>query len=61
VRLDPRLDKLVPLNVKIEKIAGGHQWVEGPVWNRKESYLLFSDVGKNSVYKWRNGKGESLF
>jgi gluconolactonase len=61
VRLDPRLDKLVPLNVKIEKIAGGHQWVEGPVWNRKEGYLLFSDVGKNSVYKWRNGKGESLF
>jgi hypothetical protein len=28
VRLDRRLDKLVPLNVKIEKIAGGHKWVE---------------------------------
>jgi gluconolactonase len=60
-RLDPRFDKLVPLDVKIEKIAGGHKWVEGPVWNRKEGYLLFSDVGKNSVYKWHNGKGENLF
>jgi gluconolactonase len=61
VRLDARFDRLVPLNVTIEKIAGGHQWVEGPVWNRKEGYLLFSDVGKNSVYKWQEGKGESLF
>jgi gluconolactonase len=61
VRLDPRFDKLVPLDVKIEKIVGGHKWVEGPVWNRKEGYLLFSDVAKNSVYKWQDGKGESLF
>jgi gluconolactonase len=60
-RLDPRFDKLVPLHVKIEKITGGHKWVEGPVWNRKEGYLLFSDVPKNSVYKWQDGKGESLF
>jgi gluconolactonase len=61
VRLDPRFDKLVPLDLKIERIAGGHKWVEGPVWNRKEGYLLFSDVAKNSVYKWQDGKGESLF
>lgn len=61
VRLDPRFGKLVPLNVKIEKIAGGHKWVEGPVWNRKEDYLLFSDVANNAVYKWQDGKGETLF
>jgi gluconolactonase len=61
VRLHPRFDNLVPLNVKIEKIAGDHKWVEGPVWNRKEGYLLFSDVPNNSIYKWQEGKGESLF
>ena len=61
VRLDRRFDKLVPLNVKIEKIAGGHKWVEGPVWNRKEGYLLFSDIPNNSIYKWQEGRGESLF
>jgi sugar lactone lactonase YvrE len=44
VRLAPRFDKLVPLGVRIDKIAGGHKWVEGPVWNRKEGYLLFIDV-----------------
>ena len=61
VRLDRRFDKLVPLNVKIEKIAGGHKWVEGPVWNRKKGYLLFSDIPNNSIYKWQEGRGESLF
>ena len=61
VRLDPRFDKLVPLNVKIESIAGRHQWVEGPVWSRKEGYLLFSDIPTNSIYKWREGKGTSVF
>ena len=61
VRLDRRFDKLVPLNVKIEKMAGGHKWVEGPVWNRKEKYLLFSDIPNNSIYKWQEGRGECLF
>lgn len=61
VRLDSRFDKLVPSNLKIEKIAGGHKWVEGPVWNRKEAYLLFSDIPNNSIYKWQEHRGESLF
>ncbi len=61
VRLDSRFDKLVPSNLKIEKIAGGHKWVEGPVWNRKEAYLLFSDIPNNSIYKWQEDRGESLF
>jgi len=61
VRLDPRFDKLVPLNVKIERIASRHRWVEGPVWNRKEGYLLFSDIPTNSVIKWQEGKGTSVF
>jgi len=61
VRRDPRFDKLVPANVKIESIASGHKWVEGPVWNRRERYLLFSDLPDNVVYKWQEGKGVSLF
>jgi hypothetical protein len=61
IRLDSRFDKLVPSNVKIEKIAGGHNWVEGSVWNRKEGFLLFSDITNNSIYKWQESKGESLF
>ena len=61
VRLDSHFDKLVPLNVIIERIVSGRRWVEGPVWNRKENYLLFSDIPTNSIIKWQEGKGTSVF
>jgi len=61
IRLDSRFDKLVPINVKVERVVSGRKWVEGPVWNRKEGFLLFSDIPTNSVIKWQEGKGTSVF
>ncbi len=60
-RLDPALDKLVPKGAAMEKLVGGHIWTEGPVWIPKGGYLLFSDIPRNSIYKWKEGDGESLF
>lgn len=59
--LDPRFDHLVPEDAKLEKIADGFTWVEGPVWNKQGGYLLFSDIPANAVYKWRAGEGTSLY
>ena len=61
VRLDKRFDALVAKDAKLEKIAEGYTWVEGPAWNRKGRYLLFSDIPANSIYMWKEGKGVSLF
>jgi gluconolactonase len=61
IRVNPLFDKLVPLNVKIDRIVSGRRWVEGPVWNRQKNYLLFSDIPTNSVIKWQEGKGTSVF
>jgi gluconolactonase len=61
VRLDPRLDRLIAPGAVLEKIAGGFSWVEGPVWDRKGGYLLFSDIPQNAVFKWQDGVGVSLF
>ncbi len=61
VRLDPRFDKLVPTDAVVEKLADGFNWVEGPVWDRKGGYLLFSDIPSNSIIKWQEGKGTGLF
>ena len=61
VRLDPGFDKLVPVNVNVERIVSSRAWVEGPVWNRREKYLLFSDIPTNSIIKWQEGKGTSVF
>jgi gluconolactonase len=61
VRLDPRLDQIVPANATLEKIVDGFSWVEGPVWNRSGSYLLFSDVPGNRIIKWKTGENASVF
>jgi gluconolactonase len=46
VRLDPGFDSLVPKEAVIEKVAGGFEFTEGPVW-RPEGVLWFSDVTGN--------------
>jgi gluconolactonase len=51
VRLDPALDSLVPPGAKIEKLAGGFQFAEGPLW-RPPDALWFSDVVGNVVRQW---------
>ncbi len=61
VRLDPRFDELVPRDAAPEKIVDGYNWVEGPVWNRAGGYLLFSEIPSNSIYKWQEGNGTSLY
>lgn len=62
VRLGPALDKLIAKDAKIEVLAGGFDWSEGPVWVRRDGgYLLFSDIPRNQILKWVEGKGLSTF
>jgi gluconolactonase len=61
IRIDSRLDQIVPSNAELEKIADGFAWAEGPVWNQREKYLLFSDVPNNRIMKWKAGQGASVF
>src|SRR3972149_32053 len=62
-RFDPRFDELVPSDAKIEVLGSGFDWAEGPVWVREKAggHLLFSDIPPNSVMKWKEGVGVSLF
>ena len=52
VRVDPAFDSLVPPTAKLEKILGGQDFTEGPMYMR-EGYLLFSDIPRNTIYKWQ--------
>lgn len=51
-RLDPELNTIVDENAKAEIIADGFEWAEGPVWVERYKMLLFSDVPKNTIFKW---------
>jgi gluconolactonase len=48
VRLDPAIDALIPKDAIIEKVGGGFQFTEGPLW-RSDGHLWFSDVTGNVV------------
>ena len=61
VREDAHLDDLVDPESKIEVLASGFEWSEGPVWIKDGGYVLFSDIPRNSIMKWQEGKGLSLF
>ncbi len=56
-RLDPALDKLLAPDAKIEILAEGYEWSEGPIWVKNGGFLLFSDVLKNTVHRWKQGEG----
>ncbi|HZY88798.1 MAG TPA: SMP-30/gluconolactonase/LRE family protein, partial [Gemmataceae bacterium] len=61
-RLDPAFDELIGKDAKLEVLVAGHDWTEGPVWVPQDGgFLLFSDIPRNSIYKWQEGKGESVF
>ena len=59
--LDPRMEELIDKNAKIELLAEGFDWAEGPVWVERLNGVLFSDVPNNKVYMWNEKKGLSIF
>ena len=52
LRKDPGLDSILTPGTKMERLAGGFQFTEGPVWDREDGYLLFSDPNNNLIYRW---------
>jgi len=61
LRLDPRVGALIPADARIEKLAEGFTFIEGPVWDRRGSRLLFSDVRGNEIYQWTEADGASTY
>jgi gluconolactonase len=49
-RFDPTLDTIMPSQAKLEKVASGFTWTEGPVWTQS-GYLMFADIPSNSIRK----------
>lgn len=52
-RLEPEMNNLVADDAKIEILAKGFTWTEGPCWiGGTDGHLLFSDIPRNSIFKW---------
>lgn len=55
------LDALIPADARIERLAEGFGWSEGPVWISEGRYLLLSDVPGNRLHRWSEQDGLSVF
>ena len=65
IRVDPSLEEIVSPDAKLEKLAGGFLFTEGPVWvpatATTSGYLLFSDPNANTIYRWSPEGQVSVF
>jgi gluconolactonase len=50
-RTSPALDQVVPAEPRLERVAGGFEFTEGPVWT-PDNALLFSSPNTNTIYRW---------
>ena len=49
--IDEKLSSIISPGTKVEKIADGFSFTEGPVWH-PDGYLLFSDPNTNTIYRY---------
>ena len=57
IAADKTLHEIIPEDAKIEVLAEGFEWTEGPLWLETEKKLIFSDIPNNSIFEWSENKG----
>jgi gluconolactonase len=55
--MDPAFNDLIDPKAKIEVLAGGFKWAEGPAWDAKRKTILFTDIPNNRVMAWSEAGG----
>jgi gluconolactonase len=59
-REDPALERIVPPDARLERVAGGFEFTEGPVWT-PDGALLFSSPNTNCIYRWSPAGAVDVF
>ncbi len=59
--MDSRLAEVLDTSARLEILAEGFVWSEGPVWVAGHEMLLFSDIPPNTVYSWNEENGIRQF
>jgi gluconolactonase len=60
-RYAKEMDAVIAPDARIEKLADGFTWAEGPTWVAAGGHLLFTDVPENTMYRWSQKDGLSVF
>ena len=56
----PEFRSIVPEQATFERAASGFIFIEGPVWNYREGYLIWVDIIGDTIWKWVPGRGKSI-
>ncbi|HEX2325046.1 MAG TPA: hypothetical protein VHQ00_06575, partial [Chloroflexota bacterium] len=55
---EAELRRIVSPDARVEKLAGGFGFIEGPVWSSAGGgSLIFSDIPRNELKRWTPGGG----
>ncbi|MGQ0708949.1 MAG: SMP-30/gluconolactonase/LRE family protein [Rhodoferax sp.] len=49
---DPRAQHLFPDGARLQRLASGARWSEGPVWMAEDQSVLWSDIPNNRMLRW---------
>jgi gluconolactonase len=58
-RMSSKIDALIPKDAKLEILAEGFEWSEGPLWLEDQQMVIFSDIPNNRVNSWQEGDKEA--
>ena len=62
VKNEAEFKKIIPADAKVERLATGMGFIEGPVWHSADGgYLIFSDIPNNELKKWTKAGGVTTF
>ncbi|MDX2004532.1 MAG: SMP-30/gluconolactonase/LRE family protein [Meiothermus sp.] len=58
---DPRMRSLLRPGSRLQRLASGSTWAEGPVYLAEEDALIWSDIPGNRLLRWSERDGLSEF
>lgn len=59
--IDSSLLEIISPEAQPEIISEGYEWSEGPVWVESQKMLLFSDVPRDTIFKWTEQKRKEVY
>lgn len=55
------LEGIISDDAVVQVLAEGFEWTEGPLWLPGHDVLLFTDIPANSIYRWHQERGTTLY
>ncbi len=57
----PAMNAVAAPDARLEKVAGGFAFTEGPIWHPEERALIFSDMPGDHMRRWTTAGGVETF